>query len=57
MGSQYWGGLMEWLKSTVLAERMIGPEDLRLFHITDDLDEAVALVEAHQRLLDSSSPP
>jgi len=57
MGKKFWSGMVDWLKDTVLAEGMIGPDDLRLFHVTDDLDEAVALVVAHQRMLDGSSPP
>ena len=57
IGTQYWSGLINWLKGPVLGEGMISPNDLGLFHVTDDLDEAVALVEAHQRTLDSSTPP
>jgi hypothetical protein len=57
IGKAYWGGLIDWLRERVLAEGMISAEDLQMFHLTDDIDEAIALVEAHQRALDGSTPP
>ncbi len=44
MGTEYWGGLMDWLKNTLLEEEMISPEDLDLFHLTDDTTEAVNII-------------
>lgn len=43
-GASYWGGLVDWLKGTVAAQGKCSQEDLTLFHVTDDVDEAVALV-------------
>jgi len=43
-GSAYWGGLIEWLKSGVLAEGKIAPTDLQLFRVSDDIDETVAFI-------------
>src|SRR5919198_712307 len=43
-GSDYWGGLVDWLTRTVAAERKINPGDLRLFRVTDDPSEAARLV-------------
>src|SRR5689334_25230758 len=43
-GSAYWGGLVEWLKNTLVAQGKAAEKDLMLFHVTDDVDEAVALV-------------
>ncbi|NED88064.1 TIGR00730 family Rossman fold protein, partial [Streptomyces sp. SID11233] len=40
----YWGGLVNWLRDTLIAEGKANPDDLDLFHLTDDVDEAVALV-------------
>jgi hypothetical protein len=57
IGTAYWGGLIEWMRERVLAEGMISPEDLKLFHVTDDIGEAIALVEAHQRTVNGSTPP
>ncbi|NPC95855.1 TIGR00730 family Rossman fold protein [Nocardioides sp. zg-DK7169] len=46
MGVDYWTGLVDWLRSTVLAEGKIAPSDLDMLTITDDVDEAVALLRA-----------
>ncbi|MEU6671592.1 TIGR00730 family Rossman fold protein [Streptomyces sp. NPDC046727] len=43
-GSAYWGGLAAWLKDTVVAQGKAAEKDLLLFHVTDDVEEAVALV-------------
>ncbi|MCI3272906.1 TIGR00730 family Rossman fold protein [Streptomyces cylindrosporus] len=43
-GSEYWGGLVDWLKNTLVAQGKAAEKDLLLFHVTDDVDEAVALV-------------
>ncbi|MDQ3705588.1 MAG: TIGR00730 family Rossman fold protein [Chloroflexota bacterium] len=39
-GSSYWGGLMDWIKSTMLVEKKISPEDLNLLVVTDSVEEA-----------------
>ncbi len=38
IGTQYWKGLVDWLKTQVLAKGNISPIDLDLFQVTDDLD-------------------
>jgi hypothetical protein len=43
-GRAYWGGLADWLRDTVAAERKIAPEDLELFHVTDHPAEAVGWI-------------
>ena len=49
-GTQYWGGLIEWMRATLLADGKINPADLELVHVTDDVDDAVSrIVEADQR--------
>jgi uncharacterized protein (TIGR00730 family) len=45
-GSSYWQGLLDWFADTALAHGAIGQRDLDLLQLTDDLDEAVALVRA-----------
>jgi uncharacterized protein (TIGR00730 family) len=44
----YWGGLVDWLRSTVLAEGKIKEADLALFTVTDDPAEAVRIVHQAQ---------
>lgn len=48
VGTAYWGPLLDWLRSTVLAEGKVSAKDLDLIHLTDDPDEAVAIVVAAQ---------
>ncbi|GAA1424532.1 TIGR00730 family Rossman fold protein [Streptomyces thermospinosisporus] len=43
-GTDYWGGLVDWLRDTVIAQGKAAEHDLLLFHVTDDVEEAVALV-------------
>jgi hypothetical protein len=44
MGTEYWAGLLEWLTNTAMAESKIGPADLDLIQLTDDVDEAVQII-------------
>jgi uncharacterized protein (TIGR00730 family) len=43
-GSAYWGGLLQWLRTTMLTEGKIKTEDLDLLVVTDSTDEAVKVV-------------
>ncbi|MGW3497873.1 LOG family protein [Streptomyces sp. NPDC001020] len=43
-GTSYWGGLVDWLRNTVVAQSKALEKDLLLFYLTDDVEEAVALV-------------
>ncbi|AJC56154.1 MULTISPECIES: TIGR00730 family Rossman fold protein [Streptomyces] len=43
-GSDYWSGLLSWLRETVVAQGKASAHDLELFHLSDDVDEAIALV-------------
>ena len=46
-GSEYWGGMLEWLKTKVWAEEKVSEEDLALMHITDSPEDAVQYVVKH----------
>lgn len=43
-GSQYWRGLLAWLTSTMLNEKMINSGDLGLLHLTDSPKGAVDFI-------------
>jgi len=47
MGREYWKGLLDWLKNTMLGEGYILDSDMALMHMTDDPAEAVELVKKH----------
>ncbi len=41
MGTAYWSGLIDWIRNTMVADGKIGPSDLDLLCVTDDVSEAV----------------
>ena len=42
VGSEFWGGLLDWIKDTMLdKEQNISPDDMYLFKLVDTADEAV----------------
>jgi uncharacterized protein (TIGR00730 family) len=45
-GSAYWGGLLDWIRGTVLARANVSPEDLSLLQLVDDPDEVCRIVDA-----------
>ena len=44
VGSEYWSGLVEWLRAQLLSNGMIGAHDLNLFIIEDDPQKVVRKV-------------
>nr|WP_221219827.1 TIGR00730 family Rossman fold protein [Prauserella isguenensis] len=44
-GSDYWGGLYNWIRDTVLGSGKIGEHDADLLYLTDDVDDAVKVVQ------------
>ena len=46
MGVDYWSGLLDWLRSTMLEHGYLSAGDLDLVHLTDDVDEALAIIDA-----------
>ena len=49
MGTDYWSGLLQWIRETLLEGGFISPADPDLLTLTDDPDEAVAAIEAFAR--------
>jgi hypothetical protein len=47
MGSEYWRGLVDWLKKTMLQEGKISPADLDLIQIVDEPEEVVKLIKKY----------
>ncbi len=47
VGQKFWGGLVEWIKNTLLAEKMISPEDMDLIKIIDDPRAIVDAIFKH----------
>jgi predicted Rossmann-fold nucleotide-binding protein len=47
IGSDYWAGMLDWIKGTLLKEAAIAAEDVGLLRITDDVEEACRIVDAY----------
>lgn len=60
-GKEYWSGLLDWLKDTVLSAGTISEGDLDLITITDDPVEALDVIDRHlqwkaDKIRESNSP-
>jgi uncharacterized protein (TIGR00730 family) len=44
LGSHYWSGLVGWLREHLVVPGRASPEDLELFYVTDDVQDAVAYI-------------
>ena len=44
VGKEFWGGLVDWVKNSLLQNGMIAEKDLDLFHVVDTSDEAVKII-------------
>lgn len=47
IGVDFWSGMLDWIKGSLLASGMISEKDLNLFYVTDDPEEAVQIIKQH----------
>jgi uncharacterized protein (TIGR00730 family) len=47
MGREYWQGLIDWLKNTMLKEGKISPADMDLIQVIDEPEEVVKLIKKY----------
>jgi uncharacterized protein (TIGR00730 family) len=45
VGSDYWSGLIDWIKSRLLAEKRISADDVEILQVMDDPEEIVQTVK------------
>jgi uncharacterized protein (TIGR00730 family) len=45
VGSDFWGGLLDWLQEKIIAEGYIDKSDMLIFNVLDDPDEIVAHIK------------
>ena len=49
-GSEFWSGMLDWMKETLLEkEKTINKDDFNNFILVDDIDEAVNIVDNHYK--------
>lgn len=46
VGTEFWGGLLDWVKNTMLEAGNISPQDLDLIKLVDTEDEVVEIIDA-----------
>jgi uncharacterized protein (TIGR00730 family) len=57
-GTDYWGGLIEWIRDRLVAEGKISPEDMDLFLCTDSPEEVVEhIVQRFEEFQDLLTDP
>ncbi|MFW6161983.1 MAG: TIGR00730 family Rossman fold protein [Planctomycetota bacterium] len=44
-GTAYWQGLLTWMREVLLDQGAISPRDLGLFHLSDDVDEVIEIIQ------------
>ena len=44
VGKDYWKGLIDWFRKTMLKENMIKEDDFEIFHVVDTADDAVNVI-------------
>jgi len=46
IGSEFWGGLLDFIRDTMIVEGTVSPKDMDLLYLTDDIDEAAEIVRS-----------
>jgi len=49
-GTDFWGGLLDWMKERLLSYGTISEEDFELITLTDDIDEVVEVMNNRRRV-------
>jgi hypothetical protein len=44
VGTSFWSGLLDWMRSSLVGEGMIAPEDMRLMQLIDEPDGIVEAI-------------
>ena len=55
MGSDFWAPLIDWMRTALVGRGLVAEADLELFTVTDDVDEAVKIIE--QAYDERTDPP
>lgn len=56
-GSDYWDGMMRWIRDKPLYEEKISPGDIDLLTVTDSVEEACRVMTEHLRPRAAGEPP
>ncbi len=54
VGTEFWGGLRDWVESSLLKHNLISPQDMDLLYMTDDPDEVISVIQRSHRHLEDT---
>lgn len=58
VGKKFWEPLLEWFRGTLIAEGMISPADMNLFHVVDTPEEAFDFIKkCHRKAIQPTTLP
>jgi uncharacterized protein (TIGR00730 family) len=55
-GREYWGGLIDWFKKTLITNDTISPEDISLISIVDEVHEVCDILREYKRVYNQEMP-
>ncbi len=55
-GKDYWKGLIDWFKSTLILNHAIAPEDLGLISLVNEVDDVCQILREHKRTFELDIP-
>jgi uncharacterized protein (TIGR00730 family) len=55
-GKDYWKGLIDWFKSTLIPHNTVSPEDIGLLSLVDDADEACHILREYRKVYTKGIP-
>ncbi|HLS21992.1 MAG TPA: TIGR00730 family Rossman fold protein [Paenalcaligenes sp.] len=58
IGTEFWQGLLDWIKDQLVRNKLISPKDVDLVTLTDDLDEVMTIIHGCcSQFIDSTEAP
>ncbi|MGM0462748.1 MAG: TIGR00730 family Rossman fold protein [Fibrobacterota bacterium] len=55
MGKDYWSGMLDWIRKTMLGREYISSGDLDLIHITDNVEETISVIDKFYNTRETST--
>lgn len=55
-GSEYWSGLVEWFRTTLIPNNTIDAKDLGLFSIVDEIHEVCGILQEYRKVYNQTLP-
>ena len=52
VGADFWGGMIDWIKNTLLQDKKISKEDLDIFRLVDTAEDAIEAIDQFYKKFD-----